>query len=147
MEFQELVRQFAKEAGIDDIERMITDGMCVLDFGRTSVTLAEHGETNTLVMCAEIAPVPDGGRTELSQMMMKEMFANGVPRGTIFSIDASSGNFHLHRCDHLGSMDPESFGKTVTDFVAAVETWRNRVTEFQPEMETDGLSNADVIRA
>ena len=141
MEYRELLESYAREAGLADISQALADGLCTFDFGAISVSFVEHAETHQIVLWSVLAPVPEEGKGELARMMMREMVEEKVPIGTLFSIDADTGNFCLHRCESLILIDLETFKTTVQNFVGTVRDWRTRVADFRPS-EAPSAGNA-----
>ena len=139
MEYRELVGAFAAAMGVEDV-LFDDEGIAQIQADDTELSFMEVPATRQLVMCADVADTPDGGRERFYETLLKANHLGGVTGGATFSI-SPAGRISLHRTDALVDLDVAKLTKTVEAFLNLVDKWRAAIAAYRSEAPTDSAAD------
>ncbi len=124
MEFAELVSNFAKRHGVENLTA--EEGAAALDIDGIVVTLVAADDS--LMISAEIGEPPAEGKAEFAGLMLE---AN-LHSDAFFAKAPENGNYLLVRRLSLSTIESDAFDAALESLVNLAETWRRLLTDFRP---------------
>lgn len=137
MRFEELIRAFVAETGIDaEIPAGLDE--CCFTIDGMEVFLQQPEGTTSLITSAEVGEFPTEGREASYRLLLESMFKDERSGGAIFSLEPGTDRVWVHRRDSLSDLDQQGFREMLGRFVDGLEGWR-RIAEgiglIAPEQE------------
>ena len=125
--------------GVEDV-LFDDEGIAQIQADDTELSFMEVPGTRQLVMYADVADTPDGGRERLYETFLKAEHLGGMTGGATFSI-SPAGRITLHRTDMLADLDVAKLTKTVEAFLNLVDKWRTAISSYHYEVPADNAED------
>lgn len=137
MEYKELLTEFGKVCGLDDL-KFDDEGVAAIQADDIRLSFMEVPEARRLVMFADVADKPDGNCGRLYEALLAAQHLGMATGGATFSI-SPDGKISLYRFDPLVDLDVELLAKIVESFLNLVDKWREIIAAYRPgESPTKG---------
>ena len=130
MDFDALMRDFAREIGIDEIEPD-EDGFYRISADDAPVSVGTLPESGALVIWAEAGETPPEGREAFYRMLLEAAYAGGGTPGTQFSLDRRTGRVFLRAEDPSAPDTLAGLQDRLDAFADALGDWRRRIADFR----------------
>lgn len=136
MEYDELIRSFAKKHGLDGME--ILDGTAALDVDGMRIAFLHDEDSNSLVLLGEIGLPPPEADGRFNELLMQANYLFRGSDGATFTQNPETKAFALMRSLTLTLLDASSLAEAVQSFANTLERWRRVLADFRPPSEPPG---------
>ena len=134
MDFAELLSDFAKRHGIDNLAS--EDNAAALDIDGIVVTLV--AASDTLAVTAEIGEPPAEGAAAFADLLLEA----SLESDTFFAKNRDTGNYIVVRRLSLPALDAAAFDSALEELVNLAETWRRLLADFRPAAKAAAEASA-----
>ena len=122
MEYTELVKGFAAKVGVGDLE--LHDGATAFEMDGMTVGFIHDGETDALMVVAEIGYPPPDADGPFGSAMLKANYLFGGTDGAVICQNPDTGAYALMRSLPLVSLDVEAFAAALEKLLDTAERWK-----------------------
>ena len=136
MEFNDLISDFAKRHGIENL--VVEDNSAALDIDGIVTTIVSIGES--VIISSEIGEPPVDGAAAFADLLLE---AN-MESPAFFAKSCDTGSYLLVRSFALASLDGDSFDSGLEDFINRAETWRKLLKDYRPVAKAASEQEAEL---
>ena len=126
--FHDLLGEFARRTGLDTLEPDEDHGCRIMIDGRLPLDIDTVPETGALYLHAPLCEVPKDPAPGFYRDFLEASLFGSQALGAHFGIDADTDEVILFREMPLHATDAERFENEITDFIAALDAWKERLT-------------------
>ena len=133
MDFDELMGDFAREAGMGEIEPE-KDGFYSIAADDMPISVGQLPDGG-LALWAEAGETPAEGREAFYRMLLEAVHDGRETAGALFSIDRVTGRVFLHAEDSSAPDTLDGLRDRLDAFASTLGDWRRRISDFRAPCE------------
>lgn len=122
MTFNELMAEFGKKVGIEDLTPN-EDGLCEIDTSFATVNIQHVPETGMVLLTGLVRPVEEDPSPAFLRALLEANFMFQKTHGATLSIDAEANAVVLVRYERLVDLDCDRLALILTRFLEAMGEW------------------------
>ena len=136
--FQDLLSEFARRTGLESLTPDEDNGCRIIIDGQLPLDIDSVPETGALFLHAPLCDIPTKPSVEFFRTFLEASLFGSQTLGANFGIDSDTNEIILFREMSLGATSPEQLENEMTDFIATLDTWKERVA---PHHQTTNIHN------
>lgn len=136
MEFNDLISDFAKRHGIENL--VAEDNSAALDIDGIVTTIVSNGDG--VIISAELGEPPVDGAAAFADILLE---AN-MESPACFAKSRDTGSYLMFRSFALAGLDGDAFDNGLEDFVNRAETWRRLLKDYRPAAKAASEQEAEL---
>lgn len=116
-------------------------GQVQLDGALLHLQVYQQEAAHVLLLLADLGPLPQRGRSEIHQLMLVANSGWRELAGGALCTNESGDRGHLRLRLDLRTLQADVLGQWLTAFVAATESWAQRLATAAPTLDTSGAAS------
>jgi hypothetical protein len=130
MEFDQIIRGFSQEFGIEGLEPD-DEGSVRLDIDGMTVEVLHDAAAGRIMLCAEIGEPPPEGSDRFAAVLLRANFLFQGTDGATMAQNPETKNYALILPLELAALDVSGFSERLGKFVDGIERWRQMLADFR----------------
>lgn len=125
--FHDLLDAFARRAGLESLTPDEDNGCRIIVDGHIPLDIDSVPETSALFLHAPLCDIPKKASAEFFRNFLEASLFGNQTLGANFGIDNDTDEVILFREMPLHATGPEQLENEITDFIATIDIWKERV--------------------
>ncbi len=130
MEFDQIIRGFSQEFGIEGLEPD-DEGSVRLDIDGMTVEVLHDAAAGRIMLCAEIGEPPPEGSDRFAAVLLRANFLFQGTDGATMAQNPETKNYALILPLELAALDVAGFSERMGKFVDGIERWQKMLEDFR----------------
>lgn len=132
MDFDALMRDFAHESGMDEIDPD-ADGVYRIAADDMAIAVGILSESGALALWGDAGEPPPGEREAFYRMLLETAYAGSGTPEALFSLDRQTGRVLLHAGDASAPDTLDGLRDRLNAFADTLGVWRQRIADFRAD--------------
>ncbi|MBO5939855.1 MAG: type III secretion system chaperone [Kiritimatiellae bacterium] len=131
-----LIRHFGEQLGIN-LERN-PDGAYLFEIDGRAFSIYDLCDCGRIILSGDLGHTPHEGGELLYKTLLEAQYMLESTSGATFSIHPDTGDLTLCKILVPEILDNDSFFREAESFVNALHSWAGIISNFRPEIKTEG---------
>lgn len=125
------IKYFGEQVGVS--LECNAEGIYLFEIDGRAFSIYDLDDCDRIVLSGDVGYPPPGDRENLYKTLLEAQYMLKSTSGATFSINPDTGKLTLCKMLVPAILDNDGFFKETEDFVNALHTWANIISNYQPE--------------